>query len=101
MEQSDLSELRTEGTIRDEKVMYELLSAGSACGNTSSIKIDGTEYSKNGRGLNIVVYNHETKISGFLSVLIQMSKVVQRFDERINNPKICCCNNWIIIGICW
>lgn len=54
MEQSDLSELRTEGTIRDEKVMYELLSAGSACGNTSSIKIDGTEYSKNSGGLNIV-----------------------------------------------
>ena len=61
VEQNDLSELWAEGTIRDGKVMYELLSAGSACGNTSSIKIDGTEYSKNGRGLNIVVYNHETK----------------------------------------
>lgn len=61
VEKNDFSELQAEGTIRDGKVMYELLSAGNACGNASSIKIDGIEYSKNCRGLNIVVYNNQTK----------------------------------------
>lgn len=35
----------------------ELSSAGYLQGNISSIKIDGVEYSKNKRGLNIVVYD--------------------------------------------
>lgn len=38
---------------------YEIFSGGRNLGNTSSILIDGTEYSKNTRGLNIVVYDNE------------------------------------------
>jgi hypothetical protein len=38
-------------------VDLELESAGYEEGNTSSIKIDGIEYSKNKRGMNIVVYD--------------------------------------------
>ena len=41
--------------------MYDVVSAGYECGNECSIKIDGKEYGKNQRGLNIVVYNHVTK----------------------------------------
>lgn len=37
---------------------YYVKSAGYYCGNVSSIVIDGTEYSKNGRGFNIVVYDN-------------------------------------------
>lgn len=40
---------------------YEISSAGYENGNTCSIRIDGTEYAKNMRGINIVVYNHVTK----------------------------------------
>lgn len=36
-------------------VEYSITSAGFETGNISSIKINGTEYSKNGRGMNIVV----------------------------------------------
>lgn len=61
VEQISYSALETEGTVRDGRVTYQLLSAGNGCGNTSSIKIDGKEYSKNSRGLNIVVYNNDTK----------------------------------------
>lgn len=61
VEQLAYSELKKEGTVREGRVMYELLSAGNGCGNKSSIKIGGHEYSKNGRGLNIVVYNNDTK----------------------------------------
>lgn len=61
MEQADGQELDAEGTVRGGRVMYDMTSAGNGCGNTSSIKIDGKEYSKNGRGLNFVVYNHDTK----------------------------------------
>ena len=60
-EQCGYLELAAEGTVRDGLVRYEMLSAGNASGNRSSIKIDGTEYSRNSRGLNIAVYNNETK----------------------------------------
>lgn len=59
-EQFGSTELCAEGTVRDGTVRYELLCAGSAAGNVSSVKIDGRECGKNGRGLNIVVYNNET-----------------------------------------
>ncbi len=39
---------------------YTIVSAGFECGDYSSIIIDGVEYSRNNRGLNIVVYNNET-----------------------------------------
>lgn len=61
VERIGYEELEQNGTIGNGHIMYDLLSAGNGCGNTSSIKINGTEYSKNSRGLNIVVYNHETK----------------------------------------
>lgn len=61
VEQCGYIKLEKEGVVRDGLVRYEMVSAGSECGNVSSIKIDGAEHSKNGRGLNIVVYNQETK----------------------------------------
>lgn len=37
---------------------FTIVSAGYLIGDISSIMIDGTEYSKNRRGMNIVVYDH-------------------------------------------
>lgn len=45
------------GTLRNGTVQYSLTSAGYDCGNTSSIRINGKEYSKNSRGINIVVFD--------------------------------------------
>lgn len=53
--------LEAEGTVRDGLVMYSIASAGYERGNVSSIVIGKAESSKNGRGLNIVVYNNDTK----------------------------------------
>ena len=53
--------LKEAGTIRNGRSYYEISSAGYENGNTCSIRIDGTEYAKNMRGINIVVYNHVTK----------------------------------------
>ncbi len=47
------------GSIRGGRTPYRIVSAGMKSGNTSSIQIDGKEYGKNRRGLNIVVYNNE------------------------------------------
>lgn len=52
------SALTREGTIGD--VPYAIASAGYWVGNYSSIMIDGVEYSKNARGMNIVVYDNRT-----------------------------------------
>jgi len=38
-----------------------ITSIGNGGGNISSIKINGSEYSPNDRGLNFVVYNNDTK----------------------------------------
>ena len=51
--------LSHEGMVGD--VPYTISSAGYQVGNTSSIVIDGVEYSKNRRGLNIVVYDNSLK----------------------------------------
>jgi len=40
--------------------LVEVTSAGWAVGDISSIRINGTEHSVNGRGLNIVVFNKRT-----------------------------------------
>ena len=48
--------LSREGTV-DGRV-YTITSAGLLVGNESSILIDGTEYSKNHRGMNFVIYDH-------------------------------------------
>ena len=57
-EQSGNMEMEIDGAVRENLVRYEMVSVGN---QLSSIKIGGEEYSKNGRGMNIVVYNHETK----------------------------------------
>ena len=59
----ELSENSVEhtGTIRDNLVKYYIKSAGVKGGNKCSIKIDGTEYSENARGINIVVYDNDLK----------------------------------------
>ena len=59
MERAGSVELEAEGTVRGGRVMYEM--AGGVNGNASSVKVNGGEYSKNGRGLNFVVYNHVTR----------------------------------------
>lgn len=43
-----------------KNLKIDIISAGAHCGNTSSIKINGNEYSENRRGLNIVIINNET-----------------------------------------
>lgn len=54
------AKLETGGTIQETDAEYTIVSAGFECGDYSSIIIDGVEYSRNNRGLNIVVYNNET-----------------------------------------
>ncbi len=60
-EQAGYERLKETGTMRGGRSMYDVVSAGYECGNECSIKIDGKEYGKNQRGLNIVVYNYVTK----------------------------------------
>lgn len=54
------AKLETGGTIQKTGAEYTIVSAGFECGDYSSIIIDGVEYSRNSRGLNIVVYNNES-----------------------------------------
>lgn len=56
------SYLSRTGSLRNNTVQYSITSAGYDCGNTSSIRINGTEFSKNSRGLNIVVYDTVRKV---------------------------------------
>lgn len=51
------SEVSNSGTIGD--VDYSIISAGALSGNHSSIIIGGIEYSKDLRGLNIVIYDND------------------------------------------
>lgn len=50
---------RLSGSIRDRKTYYMVTSCGSLAGTSSSINIDGTEYCKNARGLNFVIYDND------------------------------------------
>ncbi len=61
LEQIGYDKLEASGAVRDGLVMYDIVSAGYGCGNLSSIVIDGIENSQEASGLNIVVYNNETK----------------------------------------
>ena len=45
------------GKILNDKISYSISSAGMDAGNNCSIIIDGNEYAKNKRGLNIVIYD--------------------------------------------
>lgn len=57
-EQTGYEKLEHCGTIRNGATTYEISSAGGEYGNESSIIIDGAEWSKNKKGLNIVVYDN-------------------------------------------
>lgn len=59
--QTGTGQLDADGTIKDGAVTYCLLSTSTAYEEKSSIILDGTERSKNSRGLNIVVYQLDTK----------------------------------------
>lgn len=50
-------ELTMEGTMRDGKTAFSIVSGGKENGNRASILIDGVDYAKNHRGLNIVVFD--------------------------------------------
>lgn len=54
--------LSKKDTFQKGTIGYWVVSAGMDCGNISSIQIGGVEYSKNNRGLNIVVYDNTTKM---------------------------------------
>lgn len=49
------------GSFRDGEVIYKIVSAGAECGNDCSIQINSGEQAKRKRGLNIVVYSHDTR----------------------------------------
>lgn len=60
-EKMGYEKLEETGNIRNGRSNYLIVSAGYDSGNSCSIQIDGKEYGKNQRGLNIVVYNYITK----------------------------------------
>ena len=51
-------QINQDGTYRNGRLGYKITSAGADCGNIASISLAGTEYSKNQRGINIVVYDN-------------------------------------------
>ena len=53
--------LNANGSFRDGLGVYEISSAGTDSGDSCSILLDGTEYARNRRGLNIVVYDNSCK----------------------------------------
>lgn len=52
--------LTVTGGFRGNRSVYTITSNGYYTGGTTSITIDGTNYSKNGSGFNIVVYDNAT-----------------------------------------
>lgn len=60
-EQAGDEKISQEGVLRNGRMRFSITSAGYDYGNMCSIKVDGSEYAKNQRGLNIVVYNKITK----------------------------------------
>ena len=65
--------------IAYESGSYQLKNAGFSAGNISSIKIDGTEYSPDRRGINVVIYN---KADGKVSD----STFFDTYTEKIYTP---------------
>lgn len=61
VEERGNQELSNSGAIRDGRVTYEIMSKGYNSGSDCSIKINGTEYAKRKRGINIVVYDNLTR----------------------------------------
>ncbi len=60
--QEELSTEMISCQIQTGELMAEMVSAGYEKGNIASIKINGTEYAINQRGLNIVIYDTEENI---------------------------------------
>lgn len=60
-EASGKEKLNYEGTVGDQALSFSVVSAGHDCGNVSSIVLNGTEYSRNKRGMNLVVYDEQTR----------------------------------------
>lgn len=58
IEEAGEDELIVTGGFRDNRSVYTITSNGFYTGSNATITIDGTEYSKNGRGFNIVVYDN-------------------------------------------
>lgn len=54
------SETKREGKLQNGRP-YNLFSGGFNAGNKASCIIDGTEYSGNGRGINIIIYHEKTR----------------------------------------
>lgn len=62
-EQLEPEKIEFHASLEKKSMFFTITSAGYSCGNVSSIIIDGVEKSKNGRGINIVVYlNHTGKV---------------------------------------
>ena len=61
-EKCENKELEVNGSTTGWNINYVVSSGGYDSGNVSSITIDGKQYSKNHRGLNIVVYDDEREI---------------------------------------
>ena len=52
--------IEARGLFDDCRMQYTVTSGGYTSGNVGSIILNGQEYSRNGRGLNMVVYSNET-----------------------------------------
>lgn len=57
-ESEEVLYLTAAGQLSDDTI-YNVRSGGSLLGNIASVKLDGTEYAINSRGINIVVYDKE------------------------------------------
>lgn len=57
-EELSMGELSITGSFRDGRSVYSISSAGPATGDSCSIVLDGVEYARNRRGLNIVVFDN-------------------------------------------
>lgn len=60
IEESSKDTLTITGGFRANRSVYTITSKGYYTGNSASVIIDGTDYSQNGRGFNIVVYDNVT-----------------------------------------
>jgi len=61
VQKSGPEKLSYSDSTRDNMVDFSIVSAGYNCGSTCSITIQGIEYSKRAIGINMVVYNEETR----------------------------------------
>ena len=59
-----LSDVRDHGStaLTESGNGYQIVSGGVDSGNRSSIKINGTEYSPNANGMNVVIHNRNTQL---------------------------------------